>query len=142
MRYTRRDEIAASPRNVWAVLIDIERWPEWSASMQQVTRLEPGPLRVGSTARVQQPKVRPTVWTVTELAHQRSFTWTASSPGIRLTGYHEITPTACGVSAVLTFAITGPLARIAGLLGGSRIRSYVDMEAEGLKQRAELRGTK
>ncbi|PQM49509.1 hypothetical protein C1Y40_00264 [Mycobacterium talmoniae] len=142
MRYTRNDTIAARVSDVWAVLTDIERWPDWTASMEEITRLDSGPLRVGSTARVRQPTGKPMIWTITELASERSFTWTASSPGIRLTGYHELMPTQDGVNAVLTFALTGPLAWLGALLAGRRVRRYVDMEADGLKRRAEQRATR
>lgn len=139
MRYTRTDPIAARPADVWAVLTDVEHWPDWTASMREITRLDSGPLRVGSTARVRQPTGRPMVWTVTELADERSFTWTASAAGIRFTGYHELTATESGVQAVLTFTLTGPMAWLARLLAGGRIRRYVDMEADGLKRQAESR---
>ncbi|OBG41152.1 SRPBCC family protein [Mycolicibacter heraklionensis] len=137
MHYTRTDPIAARPSEVWAVLTDVERWPDWTASMREIVRLDTGPLRVGSTARVRQPTGRPMVWTVTEIVHERSFTWTASTAGIRFTGFHELTPTGSGVRAALTFTVTGPMAWLAGLLAGGRIRRYVDMEADGLKRRSE-----
>ncbi|CAJ1499059.1 SRPBCC family protein [[Mycobacterium] holstebronense] len=139
MRYTRTDPIAARLSEVWAVLTDVEHWPDWTASMREIVRLDSGPLRVGSTARVRQPAGRPMVWTVTDLVHERSFTWTASTAGIRFTGFHELSPTGSGVRAVLTFTVSGPMAWLAGLLAGSRIRRYVDMEADGLKRRSEGR---
>lgn len=137
MHCTRTDPIAAQPSDVWAVLIDVEHWPDWTASMREITRLDSGPLRVGSTARVRQPAGRPMVWTVTDLVPERSFTWTASAAGIRFTGFHELTPTGSGVRAVLTFAVTGPMSWLAGLLAGGRIRRYVDLEADGLKRQSE-----
>lgn len=139
MRYTRTDPIAARPSDVWAVLTDVEHWPDWTASMREITRLDSGPLRVGSTARVRQPTGRPMVWTVTDLVNERSFTWTASTAGIRFAGFHELTPTGSGVRAVLTFTVTGPMAWLAGLLAGGRIRRYVDMEADGLRRQSEGR---
>jgi uncharacterized protein YndB with AHSA1/START domain len=139
LRYTRADSIAAPPSDVWAVLTDVEHWPDWTASMREITRLDTGPLRVGSTARVRQPTGRPMISTVTELACERSFTWTASVAGIRSTGYHELTPTEAGVRAVLTFTLAGPMACLGRLLAGGRIRRYVDLEAAGLKRQSENR---
>jgi uncharacterized protein YndB with AHSA1/START domain len=139
MQYTRTDSIAARPADVWAVLTDLEHWPDWTVSMREITRLDVGPLRVGSTARVRQPTGRPMVWTVTELADERSFTWTASAAGIRFTGYHELIPAGSGVQAVLTFTLSGPMAWLGRLLAGGRIRRYVDMEADGLKRHSEDR---
>lgn len=137
MRYIHTVDIAADASVVWAILIDVQRWPEWTASTRQLTRLDDGPLQVGSTARVRQPKGRPMVWTITELEPERSFTWTASTPGLRYSAGHMITPTESGVRAVLSFDASGALAWLGQLLAGARIRRYVGFEADGLKQRAE-----
>ena len=47
MQTKRSIEIAASPEIVWAVTIDVERWPEWTASVSTIRKLEPGPLGLG-----------------------------------------------------------------------------------------------
>lgn len=42
--YVFRDEwhVAAAPAAVWAVVRDVERWPEWWPAVQGVTRVGPG----------------------------------------------------------------------------------------------------
>jgi hypothetical protein len=57
---------------VFAVLHDVERWPEWT--MTAVKKMDDGPLVVGSKVRVRQPKLLPAVWLVTELDENRAFT--------------------------------------------------------------------
>jgi Polyketide cyclase / dehydrase and lipid transport len=38
-RYQRKDQIRASVHRVWAILADVERWPEWNASTTRHKRL-------------------------------------------------------------------------------------------------------
>ncbi|MEN3360732.1 MAG: hypothetical protein V7637_4714 [Mycobacteriales bacterium] len=140
MRYEHSVEIEATAEAVLAVWTDVERWSEWTASITSVRRMDSGPLGVGSQATVKQPKLPATVWTVTELEPARSFVWVSSSPGVRTEAAHRVTPTATGVTATLVLDQTGPLATVASWFVGWLTRRYLDLEATGLKHRAE-RGT-
>ena len=138
MRYERSIDIDAPADDVWRVIEDVERWPEWSESMTSVERLSVGPFGVGSRAKVKQPRLPQAEWTVTEHDPPRSFRWEAKGPGVRSMGDHAVRPAGEGRStATLVFEQAGPLGAVIGALFGSMIRRFVDMEAEGLKRRAE-----
>lgn len=129
-------EIHAGADRVIAVLSDVERWPEWNATTISVRRLDAGALRVGSRARVLQPKLKPATWRVTELdAHH--FTWMTGGPGIRITGRHDIEPNANGCRVTLAIEMSGLLAPIAAHVAGDLTQQYVGMEAQSLKTRSE-----
>jgi uncharacterized protein YndB with AHSA1/START domain len=137
MRYVREEIVRAPAARVWQLLLDVEKWPRWTESMQEIQRLEDGPLTVGSRSRVTQPRRRPLVWTVTELETPRTFTWVARQPGLSFEAVHRIDEAGEEVRTTLEFIVTGPLAWLANRLAGSRIRSSLEMESTGLKRAAE-----
>ncbi len=137
MRYVREEIVRAPGARVWQLLLDVEKWPAWTESMQEIQRLEDGPLTVGSRSRVTQLRRRPLVWTVTELEPMRVFTWVARQPGLSFEAVHRIDEAGDGVRTTLEFIVTGPLAWLVNPLAGSRIRSSLEMESTGLKRAAE-----
>jgi uncharacterized protein YndB with AHSA1/START domain len=128
--------IAASPDAVWSVLVDVERWPEWTESMRTVTKLTEGPLAVGSLVRIKQPRLPVADWEVSELDPGRSFTWRSPSTGMDSIGVHEVRPTGDGTTEIyLSFDQTGSMAAVVGFVLGRMVRRYVQMEADGLVAR-------
>ena len=131
-------EIDAPPERVWEIMSDVERWPEWTASVERAQRLDDGPLRLGSRARLKQPKFPPVVWEVTDLEPGRSFSWTARSAGVTSVGHHRIAPGAAGaVTVTLRLDQEGPLAPLLAFFTSKLTRRYVEAEAQGLKRRCE-----
>jgi len=127
--------IAALPEKVWDVTIDIERWPEWTPTMERVERLESGPFRPGSTARIKQPQFPPTVWRVTALTPGRSFTWETRVRGMYMIASHEVTPAPGGCTSTLRLEIRGLLATLLGpLVRRGALRSMAQ-ENSGLRDR-------
>ncbi|MEU5939993.1 SRPBCC family protein [Micromonospora sp. NPDC047548] len=138
MRFETSTEITADIDRVWAVQTDVERWPEWTASVRAVRRLDSGPFTLGSAARLEQPRLRPAVWRVTEIDPPRFFAWESNSPGVRSRGEHRIVPLPDGrVRVELVVVQTGPLAPLVGWLGGRGLRRYLRLEADGLRSRCE-----
>jgi uncharacterized membrane protein len=131
-------KIDASVEHVWSQLIDVEGWPNSTASITSVQRLDDGPLRPGSRARIKQPKLPGMVWTVTDLQRLRSFTWEAVSPGVTTIGIHSITPNpSSGVTLTLAIQRRGLLAPMVDALTDGLTRKYVTMEANGMKRVCE-----
>jgi len=130
-------DIDAPVARVWAVMRDVERWPEWTASVRSVTLLDDG-LRVGARARIGQPRIPTTVWTVTGLTEGHDFTWEASGPGTLTTGRHCVEATGPGTCrATLSIIQSGLLGSVVGRGYRSLTDRYLAMEAAGLKARAE-----
>jgi uncharacterized membrane protein len=139
MRFVATKDVAASAERVFDTYSDVERWPEWTKSVTSVERLDEGPLRVGSRARVRQPRLPTAVWEVTELVPGASFTWVARGPGVVTTGRHEVAPAATAdlVTVTATLHQSGPLGPLLGLLTKRLTNRYLEMELSGLKLRCE-----
>jgi uncharacterized protein YndB with AHSA1/START domain len=138
MRFSSSIDIDAPPQVVWAVWSDIERWPEWTASMSRVEPLGIAPLlAVGLRARVEQPKLRPAEWSVTEVDDGRRFVLVSKSPGLRVTATHDVEPRGAGSCAVSTVEFGGLIGPLVGWLTRSLTQRYMAMEGEGLKARSE-----
>ena len=129
--------IAAPPERVWAVIVDVERWPERIPTVDSVERLDEGPLAVGSRTRLQQPKLPTAVWTVTELSDGSSYTWESSSPGVKITATHIVEPHPDGSKLTLALTVTGPMSRIGWLMSRSLTKRYTESEAASIKKAAE-----
>ncbi len=129
--------IEAPPEKVFAVLCDVERWPEWTPTMTRVQRLDSGPFAIGSSAQVRQPRLRAAVWRVTELQDRRNFTWTTRSPGLCMTAGHLVEPQGAGSRVELTLELSGLIAPVVSRLFGGLMERYIATESQGLKKRSE-----
>jgi uncharacterized membrane protein len=132
-------DIEAPPAKVFAVLCDVEAWPEWNASVTSLKRMDEGPFGLGSRATVVQPKLRPAVWQVTAFAEGSRFTWVTAGPGILTEGDHVINPAGEGSRVTLTLRFSGLLAPLVSRIYRKLSRRYLALEAHGLKARCENR---
>ena len=128
--------VAAQPAAIWPLLSTVVAWPEWLPTVTEVQALDEPALCPGARYRVVQPRLRPTVWTVTEVQAQRQFRWESSSPGVRVMADHRLVPLSPASTRVdLTIQFEGPLAWLAALAAGRLTRSYLKQEAAALQRR-------
>jgi ribosome-associated toxin RatA of RatAB toxin-antitoxin module len=131
-------QINATPSEIWSVLADVEKWPEWTPTMTKVELLDEGPFGLGSRARVDLRPVGSSVWTVTKLEERRGFDWESSRPGLRITAGHWIECDADGSKVRLSVDMTGVQATLLYPFMAWVSRRNLHLEAEGLKGRSEL----
>ena len=129
-------EIAAPPETVWAVMSDVERWHEWTASIASI-RLLDGALTVGSRVRIRQPKLPATVWRVSVLEPGRYFEWQAESFGSVVVAGHRVEPAPGGSRATVWIDQGGLLGSLFGRVFKNLTLQYLDVESQGLKRRSE-----
>ena len=131
-------DIPAPADRVWAVIADVERWPEWTPTVTRIQRLDRGPLAVGSRARIRQPKLPPAVWRVSELHEGRSFTWVSRSPGVCVIAEHGVEATGTGARATLSIRFSGWFGPLIAHLTRRLTERYLALEAQGLSKRSTV----
>ena len=137
MRLEVSTSITAPAERVWATIIAVERWHEWTASITSIEKLEPGELQVGSKVKIKQAKLPPAVWTVTALDPGRRLEWQSKGPGNNTVAWHMAEPEGDSATATLGIHQQGVFFALMGWYFDGMTRSYVDMELAGLKQHAE-----
>lgn len=137
MRVSDAIPIGAPAEVVWAVTVDVERWPEWTPTMTSVSRLDTGPLKLGSIARITQPMQPPSEWVVTELVDGRRFAWETLRWGLHMIATHEIVPEGAGTRNVLHLAAEGAVAWLLRPLLRFAFRRVLARENRGLERRCE-----
>jgi Polyketide cyclase / dehydrase and lipid transport len=130
--------IEAPTARVWAILMDVERWSEWTPTVTTARRLEPGPIAIGSRTRILQPKLPAAVWQVTELDESAGlFTWVTRSPGVAVTALHRLEPSPSGTFSTHSLDYSGLFASLIARLVGKLSLQYLEIEAKSLKTRCE-----
>jgi uncharacterized membrane protein len=130
-------DIDAPTDAVWAVLSDARGWSTWTPSVTSV-EVDDDWLRIGSRARIKQPRVPLTEWTVTELDPGRGFTWESRGPGVLSVARHRVDPIDDRRSRVrLAVSQSGAIGGPVGRLYRRLTDRYLAMEAAGLKDRVE-----
>jgi uncharacterized membrane protein len=131
-------EVAVPAAAVWAVYADVERWPEWTASITRIEALDGPELALGKRFAIKQPRLPRLVWEISELEPGASWTWQQGSPGGLTLAVHEVVP--LGPERTLVrqrIDQRGPVGTLVGVLMRGLTRKYLAMEAAGLKARCE-----
>lgn len=139
MRFTDTIKIAAPPAEVWALTIDVERLPRITPTITAASRLDDGPLRVGSRVRLKQPSVRATVWTVTELDAPSRFVWESRVLGVTTVATHDLVEDEDGTLQTLIVELSGRGSAVMASVAGNRIQAALASENAGFRERAEGR---
>lgn len=135
-RYWSTINICESADHIWNIMTDVRHWHEWTPTISAIEPLDDA-FALGSRFRIQQPKLKPSVWTITHMQPSAYFIWETNSPGVKVVAEHRIKPSTEGCVVTIQVAFSGLMGSIAGLLGGTLTKQYLEMECAGLKGRAE-----
>jgi uncharacterized membrane protein len=138
MRTDSSIEIDAPASLVWRVFSDVERWPEWTASVTSLTGLDGPDVMLGKRFAIKQPRLPRLVWTVTDLTPGESWTWEQRSVGGTTVARHDVIAASTDHTLVRQeLDQRGPVGALIGRLMLSTTERYLELEATGLKARSE-----
>jgi len=131
-------EVDAPMSDVWAIFADVQRWSEWTASIDRVTPVGDSSIEVGHRFEIKQPRFPKLVWEVTEVDPGTSWTWRQRSLGSTVIASHELVALGSGRTLVRQrIEQRGPLGVLSGALTRRITKRYLHLEGEGLKARVE-----
>jgi len=131
-------EIDAAASTVWDVFTDVERWSEWTPSVERITALDGRELQVGNRFEIKQPRLPTLVWEVTAVEPGGGWTWRQRSPGGTTLAIHEVVPLGPGRTLVRQrIEQRGIVGVLFGVLTARLTRRYLELEGQGLKARSE-----
>jgi hypothetical protein len=131
-------QIDAAASTVWDVFTDVERWSEWTASVEHITALDGRELKVGNRFEIKQPRLPKLVWEVTAVDPGAGWTWRQRSPGGTTLAVHEVVPLGPGRTLVRQrIEQRGIVGTMFGVLTARLTRRYLELEGQGLKTRSE-----
>lgn len=133
-------EIDAPAAVVWDTFVDVERWPDWTASVTSLRALDGG-IEVGRRFQIKQPRFPTLTWTVASVTPGASWTWESRTPGNTTIASHWVEPIDGGARTLVRQRIDqrGPGGVLFGRLFRGLTRRYLELEGEGLKAASERR---
>lgn len=126
--------IAAPVERVWALLTDIDRWPDWQPDVSSAALA--GPLAVGARFRWKAKGLAITS-TIGELEADRRIGWTGDSLGMRAIHIWTFVPQDGGTRVTTEESLSGWLARLLKLLAPTFLDRSLTASLLTLKARAE-----
>ena len=133
----RTIDINAPIQSIWDITLDIERWPEWTASMKSIRKRQSGPISIGSVAQVEPNGGVASDWTVSELQAPNLFAWETRVRGVRVVGRHRMQETPGGTRMTLELDYSGLLARLFNFQIRRTFVHNLEVESQGMKKFAE-----
>jgi hypothetical protein len=137
VRLTAETAVLAPLYRVWSLVEDLEAWPSITPTMTSVTRLDDGPLREGSRARVVQPRQRPATWQVRAVEPPHAFVWETTTAGMRMVAGHHLDEVDGGTRARLVLDVAGPAGPVLGRAVSPLMGRALATENDGFRRTAE-----
>jgi len=112
MNFSSSIEIDAPPEKVWALVNDLEEWPQWIPSIKKIEKLSEGPLGAGSQIRVTAKSIITVklLMTITEFVPPQHAVMRGKVMGTEMTRHYTFEPVNQGTRLTAGGEVSGLLA--------------------------------
>ena len=116
MRFESSIDVNAPPDKVWALIDNLEQWPQWMPSIKKIERISEGPLTVGSQlsviAKVSTLTVK-LLMTIIKFVPEQTVVMQGKAWGTSLTRFYILEPLDGKTRVTIGGDVTGALAWLA-----------------------------
>ncbi len=112
LKFSSSVEIDAPPEKVWALVNELEQWPQWIPSIKKIEKLSEGALGEGSQIRITAKSIITVrlLMTITEFVPGRHAVMQGKVLGTRMTRYYAFEPVNGGTRLTAGGEVSGLLA--------------------------------
>ncbi|GAA3525169.1 hypothetical protein GCM10022222_04960 [Amycolatopsis ultiminotia] len=133
MEYRVEIPLPVEAGRAWEVLSALPSWPAWTPTVESIETESDRPFP-GAVVLIKQPGRSRVRYLVDLVEPGRRFRWVSDRGGVRQAADHVVAPAGAGSCTVaLSFAMTGPVGAVLGVLGAGKIRDLVNAEAAALR---------
>ncbi len=133
----KKSVINARPQDIFNVLMNVERWNQWTKSITKISILDSRQLAPGVKIKVLQPKLPPTIWTIKEIITDKLLTWEKRYLGFSMLSEHSISIQNNEITVTIRITYIGPLAALFYKLTHALTDNYMTLEIKGLRRECE-----
>ena len=135
--FSKEIEIQEFAEVIWSVMIDVERWNEWTTTVTCIKKLNEGSFGKGTRLLVKQPKLPQAIWSVSEIEDGKSFTMAKGNLFLRVEARHKLEIIRNGTLVTLSLVFSGLFAKRVAKKYRFLMEEYLAIEAAGLKTESE-----
>jgi len=122
---------------VWKVTEDVEKWSEWTPTIDSISLTKGIPLQLASCVEIKQPGQPMSEWTVTTFIPHKHFEWEHKRAGLWIKASHEMHKDKEGTTNILQIESKGILTLLLWPILFFGIKKALQQENMGLKKHCE-----
>ncbi len=135
MKFSHTVKTSASPAQIWAIWIDVERWSEWDTELLD-SHLESF-FQLRAIGKLTPKKGQVSTFRISQFSEGKSYTFTVKLPLCRLNVYRHLQSRSDWTEFTHEVSFQGLLAFVFGLLLGRKFQAALPGVMENVKQIAE-----